>query len=273
MPHSLVLNLISDQPLVPGYLEGRHMHALFLSMLSSFDPELGTRLHAETLDKAFTLSPLQFHTLRAVQSHHVRAIPPETPCWWRISLLDDRLFGHLTPLWLNLNPKRAWHLGSANLLVTSVLGTVQSTQSWARALSYKELYEQASDTARHIDLRFYTPTSFRQGEYDMPMPAPAPVFASLINRWQKYSGIELADNLKEVAYAHVFPCAFNLRTEMVPDRRSKFIGCVGEASYQILGDVESIHVKQLNVLADFAMFCGVGRKTPMGMGMVQRVRR
>ncbi|HAT15119.1 MAG TPA: CRISPR-associated endoribonuclease Cas6, partial [Microcoleaceae bacterium UBA11344] len=34
MPHSLVLNLLPQAPIPPGYLTGRHLHALFLTLVS-----------------------------------------------------------------------------------------------------------------------------------------------------------------------------------------------------------------------------------------------
>ena len=52
---------------------------------------------------------------------------------------------------------------------------------------------------------------------------------------------------------------------------SKFIGCVGRISYQILGEIESTIIKQINALVDFALYAGLGRKTTMGMGIVRRV--
>ena len=55
------------------------------------------------------------------------------------------------------------------------------------------------------------------------------------------------------------------------DSRSKSIGCVGQVTYRILGDVEPLMIKQLNTLANFAMYCGIGRKTTMGMGMIRRI--
>ncbi len=58
----------------------------------------------------------------------IAPIAADKPCWWRISLLDNVLFAQLTPLWLNLNPHKPWHLGSADLLIISILGTAQSTQ-------------------------------------------------------------------------------------------------------------------------------------------------
>jgi len=39
-----------------------------------------------------------------------------------------------------------------------------------------------------------------------------------------------------------------------------------------MGDVKPIDLKQINALADFALYSGVGRKTPMGMGMTRRLQ-
>ncbi len=276
MPYSLVLNLIPESPIYAQFLTGRHLHALFLNLVSSVDRTLGDRLHESTSDKAFTLSPLQVqfnHARRnkisdwTLQWEYEKFIPAGTPCWWRISLLDDTLFSKLTQLWLNLNPKQAWHLGSANLHITSILGTSQTTQPWADATTYAQLYEQASASDRQIALNFCTPTNFRQGDFDAALPTRECVFNSLFQRWHKYSGISLESNLTEV----IFPSFFNIRTLIAADSRSKFIGCVGEMSYRILGDIDPLIIKQINVLADFALYCGVGRKTTMGMGMTRRM--
>lgn len=35
--------------------------------------------------------------------------------------------------------------------------------------------------------------------------------------------------------------------------------------------INFIPFKYFNVLADYAIYCGIGRKTTMGMGMVRRV--
>jgi CRISPR-associated endoribonuclease Cas6 len=276
MPHSLVLNLIPQSPIPAQFLEGRHLHALFLALVSSADLEMGNQLHAQNTDKAFTLSPLQTEPRSArkrnvddfsLQWSHRQAISTGTPCWWRISLLDDRLFGNLSRLWLNLNPAHAWHLGPADLQIMSILGTPQSTQPWANYASYAQLYEQASESNRDIVLHFFTPTAFRQGKYDSALPTAESVFNSLAKRWRTYSGIEFSEKLAD----GVFPSYFDIRTEVATDSRSKFIGCVGRVTYKILGAVESVVIKQINCLADFALYSGIGRKTPMGMGMVRRL--
>ena len=151
MPHSLVFNFLPLSPIYPDYLSGRHLHALFLTLVSSVDLELGNNLHLSQAEKAFTLSPLQLHQPyipKKLRWNYEKAIAANQACWWRISLLDDTLFGKLTQLWLNLNPQKPWHLGPTDLMITSILGTPQSTQPWANASSYAQLYEEASDQER-----------------------------------------------------------------------------------------------------------------------------
>ncbi|MBE9126485.1 CRISPR-associated endoribonuclease Cas6, partial [Coleofasciculus sp. LEGE 07081] len=274
----LILNLLPQSPIPLQFLTGRHFHALFLNLVSSVDRELGDYLHEAKADKPFTLSPLQIVRRGAppcaptnhnhiLQAEHTKPIAAGTPCWWRISLLDDTLFSQLTQLWLNLNPNRPWHLGPADLLITSILGTPQSPQPWANAISYAQLYEQSSDSDRQLDFCFCTPTAFRQKQHDCALPTRDLVFNSLIKRWNQYSGIELPKTILD----SIFPSFFNIHTELVTDSRSKFIGCVGAMSFRLLGNVEPLVIKQINALANFALYSGVGRKTTMGMGMVRRL--
>lgn len=267
MPHSLVLNLVPQSPIYPEFTTGRHVHALFLEIVNSVDPELATRLHEQKTEKAFTLSPIQ--TSEQIQWQYDHPIKAGTACWWRITLLDDLLFGQLTKLWLNLNPQKAWHLGPADLQITSVLGTAQSTQPWANYASYPQLYEQASSHRKIADLGFYTPTCFRQGKVDNPIPDCDRVFNSLLRKWNQYSGIEISATVIE----QIAPSFVNIRTAIAPDSRSQFVGCIGEVGFKWFGEPDPQLIKPFNALADFALFAGVGRKTPMGMGMVRRVSR
>jgi CRISPR-associated endoribonuclease Cas6 len=272
MPHSLVLNILPLAPIPPGYLTGRHLHALFLTLASSVDKQLGDYLHDAAADKAFTLSPLQtkkcpFKKHHSLQWEHTESIPEYTPCWWRISLLDDTLFSKLTHLWLNINPSKPWHLGPADLSIANIFGTPQSDRPWVNACTYAQLYEQASETNRLIAFSFATPTTFRQGKFDSVIPTRECVFNSLLSRWNKYSGIELPD----LSLDAVFSSFVNIKSEKVTNYEINFVGMVGEVSYRILGDVEPLVIKQINALADFALYCGVGRKTPMGMGMTRRI--
>jgi CRISPR-associated endoribonuclease Cas6 len=274
-------------PIYPEYLTGRHIHALFLTLVSSVDKELGDRLHGEKANKGFGLSPIQLAVsydrnlnkpqLKKANSQQLKAkslswhhqeISPSTPCWWRISLLDEVLFSKLTGLWLNLNPDRAFHLGSANLYITSILGTPQSSQPWSNFATYQQIFDRASETERNITFHLATPTAFRQGKYDSPLPTRDNVFKSLCDRWNTYSEIPISPEIIE----YIFPSRFEIKTEVVKNYDThSFIGCVGEIGYRILGDASPETIKQINALADFAMFAGIGRKTTMGMGIARRV--
>ncbi|MGK7924301.1 MAG: CRISPR-associated endoribonuclease Cas6 [Spirulina sp.] len=276
MPHSLVLNLVPQTTIYPNFLTGRHYHALFLTLVTAVDRNLGDRLHQDTSNKAFTLSPLQVvggkplkkqgKPPTRLQWQQSRAIAAGTPCWWRVSLLDDTLFGRLTSLWLQLDLDKPWRLGSADLHLTSILGTPQPAQPWANASSYLQLYEGASDRDRALTFCFATPTAFRQGRQDTAMPTPDLIFRSLLRRWNLYSPM----TFPELPLESLFPSSFEIRTECVADSRSKFIGCTGSVTYKLFGDIPAEQIKQFNTLADFALYCGIGRKTTMGMGMVRR---
>lgn len=269
MPYSLVLNFLPLANISPKYLQGRHVHALFLALVQAVDPDLSEHLHESTNNKPFTLSPLQTPQTQntpLLQWEHKKPIPKGTPCWLRVSLLDESIFSRLTQLWLNLNLDRPWHLGSADLKITSILGTPQTEQPWANACLYQQLYDQASPENKTFTFVFATPLAFRQGKYDTALPHPESVFNSLRSRWNKYSGIELPP----LTLDNLYPSFFNIHTEIVTDVRSKFIGCVGEVTYRFLGKTDPQTLKQVNTLADFALYAGVGRKTTMGMGMVRR---
>lgn len=268
MPYSLVLNLLPQSPIPASHLTGRHLHALFLDLVGSVNPDLSTLLHKQETNKSFTLSSLQVDEDRfnLLRWDHKTFIDAGTPCWWRISLLDDSLFGELANLWLNLSPRKVWCLGAANLQVISILSSPLASHRWANYETYQQLHTQASSTERQLQLSFYTPTTFRVSKYDCAMPTKETVFNSLLKRWNLYSDIPFPKEIIEPIY----PSFFNIRTEIAIDSRSKLIGCVGDITFQILGDVDSETIQQINTLADFALYAGVGRKTPMGMGMVRR---
>ena len=113
MPHSLILNLLPIAPIPAQFLTGRHLHALFLKLVSAVDTDLSAHLHDRATEKAFTLSPLQIgtkelhknsaqseqkkilpHVGREIYSElqweYKQAIREKTPIWWRISSRSTR---------------------------------------------------------------------------------------------------------------------------------------------------------------------------------------
>jgi CRISPR/Cas system endoribonuclease Cas6 (RAMP superfamily) len=58
-------------------------------------------------------------------------------------------------------------------------------------------------------------------------------------------------------------------------RGRSFVGFVGQVTFAITQarKLDQAIVWQLNALADYAEFCGTGRKTTQGMGQTRRLRR
>lgn len=268
MPHSLVFNLAPKSPIQPEHLTGKHLHALWLTLISHIDRDLGNRFHTDESSKPFTLSPLQLHG-KPIACQYRHPIQPQTPCWWRVTLLDDALFSRLMPLWLNLNADRVWHLDAAELTISSVLGTAQSGHPWASACNYAELYALSSDRDRRLEIEFATPTAFRQGKYDTALPTSETVFKGILRKWNRYSGLEFSPEILEAVY----PQRFEIRTQTAIGGYDKTVGCVGRVVYGILGEADPAAIWQLNALANYVLYAGAGRKTTMGLGMARRVMR
>uniref|UniRef100_UPI003593C8F3 CRISPR-associated endoribonuclease Cas6 n=1 Tax=Geminocystis sp. TaxID=2664100 RepID=UPI003593C8F3 len=265
----LVINFTSISDIPIGYTSGKHLHALFLTLVNSVDQQLAEYFHKSEQNKSFTVSPLQVinsqKSSNFLQWQQEKNIKKGSNCWWRITLLDDTLFSQLTKLWINLNPQKPYHLGSGELLITSVLASPNS-HPWAGAYNYQQIYEEASNVERNFNFKIVTPTAFRQGKYDISLPTANLIFSSLLKRWQKYSNIPL--NLSSFDY--LFPAYFNIKTEIVIDSKTKFIGCIGNINYKLLGDIDLQIIKNINVLADYSFYCGLGRKTTMGFGIIKR---
>ena len=268
MPYSLVLNLVPRSPIPKAHLTGRHLHALFLDLVRSHSPNLATTLHGQTKQKSFTLSPLQPHTKLqhnpgTLQWNYSHAIPEGTHCWWRITLLEDSLFTQLANLWLGLGSQQQWHLGGSPLQISQVIGTQHTDQPWAGYSSYAQLYDEASDRNRKLHFRFCSPVTFRISDYDSSLPTRDRVFRSLLKRWNHYSQTPFPETLIE----HIYPAAYNIHSDVAIDSRSKLIGCIGDVTFQVLGKAVSPKtIQQINALAQFSLFAGIGRKTSMGMG-------
>ena len=64
-----------------------------------------------------------------------------------------------------------------------------------------------------------------------------------------------------------------LRPVEVRDQRSKGMGFVGRAFFEVAPKAGEDLARRVNALADFAFFCGTGKKTTMGMGQTVRDRR
>jgi CRISPR-associated endoribonuclease Cas6 len=127
-------------------------------------------------------------------------------------------------------------------------------------------------------MAFVSPTTFRAGRLDAPLPEPGAVFRSWLSRWNDFAPPHrrMPTELLDVVHEHVAVAAIDhLRTARHDLGRSSPVGFVGRVTFVITRArrLNQADVWRLNALADYAEFCGTGRKTTQGMGQTRRLDR
>jgi CRISPR-associated endoribonuclease Cas6 len=108
-----------------------------------------------------------------------------------------------------------------------------------------------------------------------PLPDPLLVYQSWLGRWNEFAPPEQRINvaLLDIVTAHVAVGRYDLRTEMADLGRNRLmVGFVGRVQYTVVRahQIGDEWLRKLNLLADYAEFCGAGHKTAQGMGQTQR---
>lgn len=234
---------------LPPY-PGRALHALFYQWLALGDYTLSTQVHSDEGPRPFTVAPLQRHGNQTA---------------FRFTVLDDALWPAL---------ERGIALTPAVVVLNRPL-TLSPTGAEVRQQTYAELAAQAS-LKTSFTFRFASPTSFRSREMHFPLPDPRLVFQSWLLRWNEFAPQELQINiaLLDIVEAHLAISRYDLRTQMADwGANKKMVGFVGTIQYIILRtrDIGNEWLQHLNVLANYAPYCGTGHKTAQGMGQTERL--
>lgn len=130
-----------------------------------------------------------------------------------------------------------------------------------------------SQPGRQVGLRFLSPTAFKQGPRHLPLPLPVNVFGGPLRVWEAFAPpiMRLPDGWLDWCARDVFVTRHSIETVTVPiDQREQFTGFVGEVWF-VAHQGEEIELRAWQALTDLATYCGVGHKTTMGMGAVNRV--
>ncbi len=245
-PYAVVLRYRWDGPL-PSPEE---IHAGFLGMVGRLDRALARLLHRGDLGRRpFTLTPLGY--------------PGRGDgLVLRLSVLDPPMFAQFWQRWQRRGPPPL-RLHRRFLPLVDVV----EQGPWAGRKSWEEL--GAGAVGRTVRLIFCTPTSFRQGDLDLPLPVPRLVFGGLWEKWNAFapSPCPLSLPLLERSVAL---SSTRVRAKVFQDGRRAIMGFVGWGEFRLVGRHGPEVVRAFQALADFAFFAGVGRKTTHGMGLVRR---
>jgi CRISPR-associated endoribonuclease Cas6 len=158
--------------------------------------------------------------------------------------------------------------------------------------SYAMLVERwrQSQVPREISFHFLNATSFRSDKRTWPLPEPRLVFGSLMNRWQAFTNCRLRDlpddSLMAFASHHIDILEYKIEAQAYGYKGEAETGFRGEVLYHFNRKSEYLaekwpelekriqrdyiwYLRWMGLLADFAAYSGVGRKTTTGMGLTR----
>lgn len=269
---SLVVTIRPSEPVsAPGYL-GRAAHALLLRWLDETDPALARQWHDADGFKPFTCSSLIGGG--RMERDGLRRLTPERTYWLRLTSLDPAISAAL--LTRAEQPPASIELDRVALPVESVTAD-PAMHPWAATARYEDLAAPhllaRQEPPRRVRLRFTAPVTFRQRELNVPLPLPGLVFGGLADRWNAFSPVAIGPEVRRYAEECVALSSFALRSRALPVQEGGVqVGAVGEAGY-VAVRYDRYWMSALGLLADFALYAGIGRLTTMGLGQARRVER
>lgn len=210
-------------------------------IFSLFPPEVSEKVHNRK-EKPFSLRSY------GLKNNEFRV--------W-ISLLEDELFPALVNhYYFNKN-----HFQLAGMPLSSCApgGLIEE-----ESLSYEELL--SLEPLENYSVDFLTPTTFRHGPWDYPLPHPEMLFRSLYRKWKSFSDFPLTEEeLTYMVYKKVYILAHKIRVETADFSFGKLRGFVGNV---VFGVKDRDFSKLVHALLKFGEFSGAGRKSTMGMGVM-----
>jgi CRISPR-associated endoribonuclease Cas6 len=245
---SLVIQLgAASESTIPTTL-GRAIHAQVMQWLSLGDAQIATAVH-DSQESPLSLSGLiGYRRKQGIQLGDDFVV--------RISLLDSNLIQPLLQ-GIESSHNKSIYLGKCPFVIRSIY-SLPGTHPLVDSSDYTILAN--TSVSSDITLQFLSPTSFKQNQNIQPFPLPDLVFNSLLRRWNRFTPAEL--QFPQVEWQGLVS-AFELKTHALKMEAGAEIGTVGWVKYRFSNPEQA---RIATILANFAVFSGVGRKTAMGMG-------
>ena len=272
---SILLTLTSETAATLPPDLGRAVQAETLARLGQVDPALADAIHASDGPKPLTCSGLVAAESEPEPRHPADnvIVRPGERYFVRVTGLVEPVSRALFAGLVEQPPVR-WTLhGGAFRVLEAVCDPARD--AWTGQASCETLtaavLHYSGRLPRTITLEFVSPTAFKSQEMQIPVPLPGLVFGSLTERWNAFSTVALDPDLRRFANEQVAISRYRLESRPVPSKGGALrVGGVGQVTYTALDD-DRYTLAALNILADFALYSGVGVQTATGMGQCRRV--
>jgi CRISPR-associated endoribonuclease Cas6 len=263
----LLILTAEHDAVLPAHL-GRANYAETLKRIGQLDAALATQIHEGEGPKPLTCSSL----LSLKRPDEQLVITRGQQLRLRITGLTTAVSQALLAGLLQDQPSH-WQLHEQQFTVNSVFCDPQQ-DPWAGQTTYEELASGQllqGTPPRQVTLEFASPTAFKSGGLTMPFPLPGLVFGSLVERWNTFSPITLAPEMRRYGEEMIAISRYRMESRVVEQKNQGIrIGGVGRVTYVATGG-DRYWQGVMNMLANFARYSGVGVQTATGMGQVRRV--
>lgn len=140
--------------------------------------------------------------------------------------------------------------------------------------SYEQLYTtlvaNEPEPVRRFDLHFTTPTAFAQQSIHLPLPVPALMFRSWLERWNHFAPVYLgSDELITYLSQYIILKHHQIKTRSFQLHRGYVNGFIGDVTLQVINRADPLLANVANLLVHYAQFAGTGVKTRLGMGQTE----
>jgi CRISPR-associated endoribonuclease Cas6 len=304
-PVRLYALLLRLRPLQQGTLmpfSGELVHGAFLHWLRTTAPDVADWLHEGQKRRLFTCSSLHFSQpmrphLKAERAHIHLPLDPQNTYTIRLTLLLGELFPLFYTALMSFNSYEAGgaappflRLGKQLFLLEEVLLANDEDAGWTGFVGLESLIERAQQKrfgkSATLTLEFASLTTFARGNakngygmHHVMFPLSQLVFQSLLRRWEEIAPPELVGVIQKERVEQYLqddgPIAidYNLNAHQLRFTTHLQRGFVGTCTYQLRGTDEPptpespLTVRQqIYLLAQLALYCGIGYKTAMGLG-------
>lgn len=271
------LTALNTLPPESNLFFGRQTHALFLDLVARADSTLASALHQPRGDKPFTVSsPMPALAGGSQRARNFRrgalSLRTGEKFEWRLTTFEARLSEALLHQVLPHLPREV-RVGAARFEVGAPI-TDRAKHPWAGTSDAFALWQQwfhgNPRVEKQFGLEFASPTAYRHIHRNMLVPLPEGIFTGYLAAWNAHGAPSLELDLLDQIAQKVAIRDYALETTSVDFGEFRQAGWHGKCRYTILSDDFAL-CRAIQLLADFAFYCGTGYKTTQGMGQTRRL--
>ena len=264
---SVVLTLRPRQSAVLPLGLGRAAQSLLLNWVQEDNPHLAKSLHDDRPIKPYTCSTLWGG--RGLSRGQIQ-VEPERTYRLRFTTLSSELTSSL--LSFLSSPPESVELDRHTFVLEG--WTVEPAEdAWARQTTYQDLAAPyllvQKSPSRYVELEFASPTTFRSGGRNVPIPLPDLVFGSLADKWNALSPVAISPEARRYASECMAVASYNLRSRAWPFKNALVVGGTGHCRY-VMTVQDRYWMSVVQMLAEWSLFSGVGAQTASGLGQTRR---